>query len=69
MADENKPSEPLTELDCRMFIIEHMADADIDGGILVRNMDLVCRWLWLGEVPEAPGGKKASARVKLEANG
>jgi hypothetical protein len=69
MAEPDKPPEPLTELDCRMFIIEHMADADIDGGILVRNMDLVCRWLWSGEVPDAPGTKRAAVRAKVEASG
>jgi hypothetical protein len=39
----------------RCFIIEHMANADIDGPTLVRNMDAVFQWLKAGRVPPESG--------------
>jgi hypothetical protein len=39
----------------RCFIIEHMANADIDGPTLVRNMDAVFQWLKAGRVPPDSG--------------
>lgn len=35
----------------RAFIFEFYANADIDGPTLVRNMDLVAKWLKSGEIP------------------
>ena len=37
----------------RAYIIPLMADANIDGRILVGNMDLVYQWLKNGTVPES----------------
>ena len=34
----------------RAFVIFHMADPDIDGRVLVSNMDQVYRWLKSGEM-------------------
>lgn len=35
----------------RAFIIREMASADIDGAIMVSNMDAVYRWLRDGSLP------------------
>ena len=36
----------------RAFIIDVMADADIDGKVLVENMDAIFHWLKSGELPK-----------------
>ena len=36
----------------RAFIIDVMSDADIDGGVLVDNMNTVFQWLKSGELPK-----------------
>lgn len=41
----------------RAFIIETMSDADIDGPVLVSNMEAVFQWLKNGTV-SAPKAKK-----------
>jgi hypothetical protein len=71
MADEkepDKPEEPLTDLDLRMFIIEHMASADIGGKVMVENMDMAFHWLRDGVVPVSDAVKH-KPRAKLVANG
>ena len=35
----------------RAFVFYYMVDSNIDGEILVRNMDLVCKWLKDETVP------------------
>ena len=36
----------------RAFIFYQMADSDIDGETLVKNMDAVCKWLKDGTMPQ-----------------
>jgi hypothetical protein len=71
MADEkepDKPEEPLTDLDLRMFIIEHMANSDIMPEALIPNMDAAFKWLRDGTVPAKEAARR-TPRLKLEANG
>lgn len=45
----------------RAFIFEHMASPDIDGKILVENMNMAAEWLKSGAMPklEPVRGRKA----------
>jgi hypothetical protein len=43
-----------------------MANADIDGGILVSNMDAVYQWLKAATVPPAPRPPARKALKPLE---
>lgn len=36
----------------RAWLIEMFANSDIDAKILIQNLDVVCRWLETGEIPE-----------------
>ena len=45
----------------RSFIFDRMASSEIDGKILIENMDLIFRWLTKGEQPKAP--KKSHLKV------
>lgn len=36
----------------RAFIVEKMADPNIQGDVLVKNMHAVCEWLRTGELPK-----------------
>jgi hypothetical protein len=65
--EPDKPEEPLTDLDLRMFIIEHMASADIGGKVMVENMDMAFHWLRDGTVAAAEPVKH-KPRVKIEAS-
>ncbi len=56
--EEAKPDPEFTDVDLRMFIIEHMADAEIDGRILVFNMEMVFQWAKNEVVPKLPSVKK-----------
>ena len=38
----------------RAYIISHMADGDIAGDVLVKNMELVFQWMKDGSLPQAP---------------
>jgi len=44
----------------RAFVFAQLADAEIDGEVLVKNMDMIARWIETGEVP-----KKGQRVVKL----
>ena len=37
----------------RAFVVNQMANADIDGEQLVKNMHAVCEWLKAGALPQA----------------
>ncbi len=39
------------DVQLRAFIAETMANADVDGGILVGNMERVFKWVKAGTVP------------------
>jgi hypothetical protein len=41
---------------CRAHIFTMLADANIDGGILVENMDAIYKWIRHGDLPKR--GKK-----------
>ncbi len=45
----------------RAFIFDKMAEPNIDGRILVENLEFVFRWLKSGEVPKTP--KKSHLKV------
>lgn len=47
----------------RAFVIYHMADSDIDGRVLVSNMDQVYRWLKSGETESKHVGLRSVNRV------
>ena len=47
----------------RAFVMSHMADPDIDGRVLVSNMDQVYRWLKSGEVESKHVGLRGVNRV------
>jgi hypothetical protein len=51
-----KTDEHDVDLDMRlrMFIVEQMAHPDIDGPILVNNMEAVFQWIKNGRKPEPP---------------
>ena len=49
----------------RAFILSHMADAEIDGKILLDNMKSIETWLETGNVP-AKDTKKTSLKVVAE---
>jgi hypothetical protein len=66
--EPDKPEEPLTDLDLRMFIIEHMANSDIMPEALIPNMDAAFKWLRDGTVP-AKEAIRRTPRLKIEANG
>jgi hypothetical protein len=66
--EPDKPEEPLTDLDLRMFIIEHMANSDIMPEALIPNMDAAFKWLRDGTVPAKEAARR-TPRLKLEANG
>jgi peptidyl-tRNA hydrolase len=42
------------DMSLRMFIVEQMAHADIDGKVLVANMEILFQWIKNGQKPEAP---------------
>lgn len=42
----------------RAYIVQEMATPDVDGKILVQNMELVFRWMKNGIVPEGAGHVK-----------
>lgn len=44
----------------RAFIISHMGNSEIEGKVLVDNMQRVFEWLKLGAVPKAKEQKKAT---------
>lgn len=48
----------------RAFVLEHLANAEIDGHILALNCDILCQWLKTGCVPEQPKVKKAAPALK-----
>jgi hypothetical protein len=54
----NDPDELL-----RCFIIEHMANANIDSPTLVRNLDAVFQWLKARRVPPE-SGKPSHQKLK-----
>jgi hypothetical protein len=62
-ADEKKEdlvyphTAPLDE-QRRAFVLETMADAELDGRLLVQNMDLVYKWLADGSVPPTEKSKR-----------
>jgi hypothetical protein len=35
----------------RAFVVNQMANCDVDGKVLVENMHAVCEWLKSGELP------------------
>jgi hypothetical protein len=65
--EPDKPEEPLTDLDLRMFIIEHMASSDIMSEILIPSMDAAFKWLRDGTVPAKETGRR-TPRLKIEAS-
>ena len=44
----------------RAFVFFHLSSPDIDGKILVKNMELVCQWLKTGATPDE---QKVSPRL------
>jgi hypothetical protein len=65
--DDAEPDKPVTDEDRRWLIVEHMANSDIDGRILVQNMDMVYRWMKDGVVPAAEPVRRP-VRAKIEAS-
>lgn len=57
--------EPDQKLRC--FICERIASSEIDGRILVENMDFIFRWIKEGLVPTQPATAKAK-RIPLNAS-
>lgn len=53
MLDEKDSVEKTSDADLRAFIFEQYADAEIDGRILVQNMETIFQWIRNGTVPEA----------------
>lgn len=71
-ADGYPPAESLYEFvetndqRLRCFIVETMASADIDGRVLVENMDHAFKWIKEGVVPTQPVTSKTK-RIALNA--
>ena len=47
----------------RAYVLSQMASADIDGRILVENMNLVTEWIKDGTMPAKAGSKNARSRL------
>ena len=49
MLDEMKSDDQTI----RLFLAEHYADPDIEGEVMVRNLDLIWKWVKSGALPSA----------------
>ena len=64
---EEEPPYPWTqdpEEMRRCFIFEHMASSEVDGKILVQNMEMVFRWIISGTIPSEKTASKLKAVPK-----
>ena len=53
----------------RAFVVNQMANCDVDGKVLVENMHAVCEWLKSGQVPTQTSDKPfdtKGARVRMD---
>jgi len=50
----------------RCYVLEKLADADIDDLMLIRKMDLVAKWIQTGELPKAERKGKHLQEVPKE---
>lgn len=48
----------------RAFVLAHMANAEIEGRILVDNLQLIYEWLTDGTVPARTEKQKKAAQLK-----
>lgn len=53
---------PSLEEQRRAFVLEVIGSGEIDGIVLVRNLDLVYRWLATGEMPVTEKQKKPALK-------
>lgn len=53
-----------TEEKRRAFVVNQMADADVAGDLLVKNMHAVCEWLKSGALP-APTATETFGKPKV----
>lgn len=51
----------------RCFIAEHYLNAEIDGTILIENMDRIFSWVKDGKIPAKAKGRPALHAVKPDA--
>jgi hypothetical protein len=65
MAEDRYPFARTPKQEMRCFVLETWgsSSAEIDGCILVGNLDLVYQWLQTGAVPDAAKGKKSNLRA------
>jgi hypothetical protein len=53
----------------RAFVVSQMAQADIEGPVLVKNMHAVAEWLKSGQIPEPTSDRPfdtKGARVRMD---
>ena len=53
----------------RAFVVSQMAQADIEGPVLVKNMHAVAEWLKSGQIPEQTSDKPfdtKGARIRMD---
>jgi len=60
VADDEFPFLDSNEQKTRAFILSYFANADIDGRILVVNMEAAYQWLMTGKIPPATKPTKSA---------
>lgn len=66
LADDPYPFADSNDKSLKCFILDKLGDGEIDGRILVGNMDMIYRWIQAGEVPTPEKARKHLKPVQSE---